>query len=889
MDEPEIDYMDTDTTCGICFAEFLDLEDLNIHKSQVHITGILTCQFCDRKQRSIEDYAIHIRDSHLLNLNMCQYCSRAFVDLNYCKKHEKTHIVSPNATQYACSRCERQFINIVELEKHEFDEHKDGDSTNGVLLHDCLPHLSSVINMRFNLLKDAKNKLKCSACSSTFLHLDDYIQHLSWQNCRSLSCNSCHNVYKNKKSLIRHLSGRVACDNSTRNVEKMCGECFKAFPIHIWKTHCKNCKAIKCHKCGIVFEKLDDLSKHQIEKHPLAISVLVCKYCQRECVGKVALDKHIERSHDVSMYKYKCVYCDMVFMHPKKLFAHFVTKHKDIEPYCCNICDKKFRIRKNFTIHIKMVHNSVGSVEFDEKFHVYFKEKKVEIQKDGAADGNTDKTTENECTAETSTEHEKSLEETENTSKSDNALVAMEVASKPMNYDFMATETEAPTEDEANESGKKTKRKTKSTRAEETLEDFGSDSSDDQPLLQIRKNIRRRARPRKIQKVKKHISNKERFTCKYCNKSCSTFQNYHQHMNSAHPNVRVSCVKCGRKFPSRVKLSAHIAKEHSSSKLTETLKNILAKRKKFNTNTLSNQSSYIEDNLTITEKFQRTIKKVDCDTHEEPAILKASSKGSVQNFIENFTPESIEAKKNIEIESNIMIKTLNCPPKPPFIKLTKFQPKATINSTSRTKLAMPVRFKPDYSERQNVTVKVVNVESRRLFTEPYRNEDAYYDNDNDIYDHYEEMVTDERLDQIPDVAQEVMLEGTEMRTQPTVRKIVLPNVPKELDQIRIATLLPEAPYYKILKISDVVKTPNKKKETKVEKKEKEIVLPNGKKLVSVNPLAHLLGDTSVEKLIENMKGSKYYQPKTVDFEKAVAKALMNNKPKQKKKPSTVEP
>ncbi|XP_053622883.1 zinc finger protein 84-like [Plodia interpunctella] len=877
MDEPEVEFdFDNDTTCTICYAEFLDAGDLEIHKAQMHIIGILNCQFCALKLMSVEDYALHIRDEHLLNMKICQICARVFLDETYCRKHEKKHLMNPNTAKYSCSQCELNFYSTKELEKHEFNTHKEEDYARGFWLQDFSPHLASVLNMTLKcILVEGKRKFVCTKCRATSPNLKDYVQHLKNANCRSLTCNTCSCVYKSKKSMWRHLTKHGECNCDMKNIVKKCNICLKVFPIHFWRYHQNSCKVIKCQICEIPFENLEDLAKHQTEKHPLVVSVQVCKYCNREFVGKVGLDKHIQRTHNIELYKYKCVHCEMVFKHPQKLFAHFYTKHKEMEPYFCCICDKKFKIRKNFTIHIKLEHSSKGFVEFDEKFNVYFRERRFLTQ---AITTNDNSPITNANTGNSKdTSEQKHSEETDNPKKNPDAvekrLIEIEIDSQPSETkDFLATETEAQTENETKEETK-SKRKVKSSRVANTVYSSGSDSFDDQPLCVVRKNIGKHGRP-KIRR--RNVDVKNRFTCQHCNKICNTYQNYHHHLNTVHQNESVKCVKCNRTFASKKKLTAHIAKEHSFSQLTETLKKVLANRQ-------NNQISSTDANtLTNSQKFERTIKKVDCTSVEEPATLKSISKElSVQKFIESFTPETNEIKKNIIIDSNVSIKPVNCQPKESFIKLTKFQPKEVESNILRAnKLSMPVRFKPDNSEQNSVTVKVVNAESRPLFIKPYHDND--YANNNDSYDN--DMI---KYHQIPEVAQEVMLEGSEEVPKSKVHKIVIPNIPKEMSQVRIATLQPEAPYYKIIKISDVLKKPEELKD----EKETDIILPNGKKLVSVNPLAHLLGDTPIEKIMGQKNKYYKYQPKTPNFEQAVARALTVVKPTpmKKRKITKVEP
>ncbi|XP_063836005.1 zinc finger protein 687b-like [Ostrinia nubilalis] len=621
---------------------------------------------------------------------------------------------------------------------------------------------------------------------------------------------------------------------------------------------------------------MNELADHQSKYHPLTVVLEACKYCHKEFAGVKAMEKHMERAHqrELHLYKYKCVHCDAIFKHPQKLFAHFSSTHKDIEPYTCKICDKKFKLRKRFTIHIKLDHKSIGYIEFDENYHVFFSDKKSEKPFRPIAESLTqnDDSVASEASQDAICEAQNEVEKEETAEVPSNAV---EEANENINLnkDFMsATETEGnQTEVEQSEEKTQTRKRKRRT----NLKNEKAESSDDEPLLEVKKRVIKLRKSKLTHATwnrKKQTElkvNKKRFICNICKKYCYTFQNYHNHVGTHYKNVTLKCVKCSKTFDSKEELNKHCSEEHSTSQLTETLKSLLEKRKKGQ-----------NPEGTTAEKFQRTIKNVDFPTDTVSVTLKPVNQNqSVKNFLESFTPE--DAPKNtpsIEVVTSITMKPYVGERREPLIKMTKCN--ITPMDYTEKKLSMPVQFRQVFRETHKVTIK-------QVFPDPTPEPSQDYP---ETYD-YE---SDDKNESIPEVAQEVMLEVSEEAPPKTLyipHKIVLPNLPKEFNKVRIAHLQPEAPYYKIVKVEDVLNPQKKTKQPKPIPKP-DIKLPDGTKLVTVNPLAHLLRGTPVEKILENNK-SKYYQPKPKDVEMAIAKAMLklenpNAFSKKRKKKCDVE-
>ncbi|OWR50232.1 zinc finger protein 14 [Danaus plexippus plexippus] len=903
--------IDEDTVCAVCQAEFLDVVDLQTHISQYHVSSRSNyCPFCMQAFPDLEGFAFHMRNEHFDSLLYCKYCTRFFIDEEVLGDHEAKHQYSELNNKVCCSQCQFVFDEICQVESHEFTEHRFRDDS--VMLQDAHPLLSSHLNMNVKLFIRAlcDNLLfDCIQCGFSTFDRTLFIQHLKLENKQCYVCDTCCNVYKTKDVLSKHCNTHISTLNPRKtSVPNQCRRCKKILTGTNMKNHHKTCVDMKCSTCNLSFDSVTDYAEHAAShSSEKTVPLQICKYCQRPLVGADVLEKHIQRQHkhELHLYKYHCKSCDKIFKHPKLLFGHFFSQHRDIKPYICNICNISFRMRKNFTIHIKLDHKSVGSVEFDDQFYVHFTEKKSdknkenmdgeeperneELQKNveelerceeaakriGEDTKRNDKVTDDEIVAgnKKSRDIEVTVEEVKNeggeghdaTRRDQNTADRVEKTDEDGDGRSEAVDT-VPVED-TQQRGKY--RVTASEEKEDTrkLKRYRVSDSDDSdaPLMTVmkRKTIKQRRK-----RTKKNASNK--FTCGQCGRNCYTFQNYHRHVALHKKNEIKTCIKCHKAFRHQSQLERHIKKQHASSKLTETLKKVM-ERKNNDAKTGEERNKTREDGVeedgrgrgrSETEKveliraktFRSTMRRVELERPSTPVTITPVTTTppqddtlSAKKFIESFMPEKQES--SITISSCLTIKRVAGDRRPASITLTKYTPEPEF--LMRPRLRMPVKFKDEHTQAHDVTIRVVNKEVRSGFQ---LNSSRFH-----------EPEPRSASDDVPGVGEEILLEGERSH-----RSVVINDVLAS-DGIKIGHLWPQAPpYYRIVKINEVEQTPEP--EEVEEFVESDLTLPNGTKLVNVNPLSHLLGDRQLRDI--RRARTRYYHPKVKNIAQTLAEALM---------------
>lgn len=842
-----------DTICNVCYAEFLDSEDLEIHIKQMHTpANPKYCQFCTETYTDKLDYAAHVRDTHLMDMRSCSLCTKVFLNGAKLNFHERKHYA--RGDNFSCSQCDSVFREMIHLELHERKNH---DNTIDGCFLKCMPCLSSILNLKaVQLLQTVGRKtFICPGCNFSSENLEAYKQHLKKKKCSGYVCDRCASFFVTRNYLIKHLKHTKKClitDDFSGKTTKTCKDCNREVHVRLMQYHVKNCNALKCIDCNKVYRTIEELSVHQIKEHPLDMTVIRCQFCLKEFIGKGPLKKHITRVHKpfFHLYKYKCVSCNDIFQHPRKLFAHYFTKHKKLEPFNCKICNKKFRVRKGFSLHIKIKHQSVGYVEFDDRYHVFFTDKKSE------------RPFIPDCVV---PQELLEWEDNENMSK------AFSLRS-PELLEIDDDATDVDSEDDKPVERKPTPKEIKIKQLKKTLKKkpILIYSSDDEPLLEMRKRtLKRKGQIRRLWNWKKNSITKSPFTCDICSKNCYTYQNHQNHLSLHNKNQVIECVKCLRKFNSINNLTKHIRSEHASSKLTDTLKNLL-KKKKHDVPTQPTKTSTMYQSPKEVTRFKINMKKVIVNKSRISATITPVHM-SVKNFIENFTPDVTDTKETVEIASDVSITPHVSIYRKPTIKLTKFKDEPMYEPGP---LKMPERFKQhDHFVKTKITIKLNQRPlQNNVFVLPDYDEHNYFNS-----------FQDDRNEEIPEVAHEVSLEGTEEPPRvhlsyPT--RIVIPKMPKGYSKIHIATLQPNAPYFKIIKVDseklDELQTQDKDKEKEEEPAEVFVAprsgvidLPGGKKLVSANPLAHLMGDTQLDQIIEPGR----YKPAIKDFQGMLAQAM----------------
>ena len=97
-------------------------------------------------------------------------------------------------------------------------------------------------------------------------------------------------------------------------------------------------------------EKMLDL-KPKIEVHKDISKSFECRFCHKLFSQKWILNSHSNFKHQKE--DHKCDFCDEIFSFSNSYDLHVQKKHKGLQIFYCDDCDKSFQYQKKFVKHSK--------------------------------------------------------------------------------------------------------------------------------------------------------------------------------------------------------------------------------------------------------------------------------------------------------------------------------------------------------------------------------------------------------------------------------------------------------------------------------------------------------------------------------------------------------
>ncbi|XP_059614718.1 zinc finger protein 699-like isoform X2 [Phlebotomus argentipes] len=173
--------------------------------------------------------------------------------------------------------------------------------------------------------QNRRNNLQCVYCSKIYYDKYQLATHIKTHIEKPVRCFICKRVYKHTASLRLHLQKQH----------------------YIFKTP----KELKAEMKQMQREDKDEKVKTvvKIENHE-KLEVMICKVCEHTFTSKYRYERHLG-THKI----FQCETCMRKFTKKQALLDH-VSIHKNEKPFCCNRCDKTFRLETHMKIHMKKIH-----------------------------------------------------------------------------------------------------------------------------------------------------------------------------------------------------------------------------------------------------------------------------------------------------------------------------------------------------------------------------------------------------------------------------------------------------------------------------------------------------------------------------------------------------
>ncbi|XP_063983882.1 zinc finger protein 93-like [Diachasmimorpha longicaudata] len=312
----------------------------------------------------------------------CGICEANFPDINTFDKHMEQY----HASEWICNLCQADFQTSEELLQHKYTNHYD--STDNLEMRHVDSDVSEdqsdneesidikeedvALNCRKILEKE--KPVACDICG-VMIETENYMAlHVKFHQPRSMYCSTCDRLYQSPYELFLHKQN-VHKGFVNQKMKWFCENCerFSSNPRFLKKhENCGKAK-FKCKYCQEEFTKQKQFLRHQSKNHydkmftdPDVIK-FKCPTCEKLFIERSSYSCHVRQHRLRVERKYGCEECDASFLSSTQLKGHMEDIHVRRRDYKCNSCGKAFTSSRSLKAH-EIRHISQTCRECGEQF-----------------------------------------------------------------------------------------------------------------------------------------------------------------------------------------------------------------------------------------------------------------------------------------------------------------------------------------------------------------------------------------------------------------------------------------------------------------------------------------------------------------------------------------
>ncbi|KAK3596518.1 hypothetical protein CHS0354_021022 [Potamilus streckersoni] len=346
-------------TCKICYSQFPDTENLQVHKRIKHSNDhhqIIRCDACSIIFKDVNLLYAHMT-VHRENFPECYICGGTFANQQAMEKHMESHsfnhpldlskihpsvVEKSNTPVDGCPKIAFGSEDAVTGNKEKESEHYRSEPSSiediSVQGQDS-PH-SSGQNLESKKdtdpsestgqkIKEArKTKRVCQYCGESVSSMSELVSHVEkTHTCITYKCTLCQIEIIDRAKLEEHFishKGEVYDETTivnpgTMDIEK---------PEYI------------CNKCGKVF-----VNKTKLRTHKIQIHYFTCETCGKTLSNQLSWKTHMDNNHT----PFNCAICKKTYVGKLALQSH---ESKDHALYECKACKLKFKKVEMYKLHM---------------------------------------------------------------------------------------------------------------------------------------------------------------------------------------------------------------------------------------------------------------------------------------------------------------------------------------------------------------------------------------------------------------------------------------------------------------------------------------------------------------------------------------------------------
>ena len=281
------------------------------------IKTVMKAYFCEKSKKEKED----LKEARMEKAELessCPFCFKIFASKFSCSRHVRFHHSDERASQEKLSTNSVFDKKCPVCEKHfKYDW--------SLHMHVKAFHSEEEITKAkdFETLTAGSSGLQCSICNKLFTQRSDLKRHLRTHNsdAEKFKCDQCGELFNRKDNLVKH-------EQRLHNIVNI--------NVDLLKKSCS--ESNKCKMCGVSFEKQKAFEHHIVYK--------VCQTSQDMKMVEVNMDKRFE-----------CNQCEKSYYDIDSLSRHVRWKHTLPTRTCeCTDCDLSFKLKSSLVRHQRKKH-----------------------------------------------------------------------------------------------------------------------------------------------------------------------------------------------------------------------------------------------------------------------------------------------------------------------------------------------------------------------------------------------------------------------------------------------------------------------------------------------------------------------------------------------------
>ncbi|KAM6990534.1 uncharacterized protein LKV04_009969 isoform 3-T3 [Tautogolabrus adspersus] len=245
------------------------------------------------------------------------------------------------AGTFKCTMCEKDFPNIVLMQRHYSESHDFRGPYPCTLCKTTFSRLAELVHHQQN-----KQLFQCPICKKGFRTPEEIKRHKKVHTPTPCKCETCGKSFKSHYPLMRHRR------THREQPPVVCTYCGKQFASKNYlKAHMvRHTGGYPCPECGKVFYQKTYLTYH-LYKHK-GQEPYLCETCGKGWPNAALLKVHMVKHREDRPFK--CEDCGATYKRESHLMAHRRSKHLGLRPFVCEVCSKAFRLNNELKNHMKV-------------------------------------------------------------------------------------------------------------------------------------------------------------------------------------------------------------------------------------------------------------------------------------------------------------------------------------------------------------------------------------------------------------------------------------------------------------------------------------------------------------------------------------------------------